>query len=135
MTKSGKHCGKWITLLVLSNFFFCHYVFKKLSAAEASESVYMRKRVKTKLIIDLDFFWLFLFKNFHRKEQHKCSNKSTILKNRIWKLTVIYPDHSLTVVNFSNKQHFILNCWTNFNQTPQECGDFVITQRHEVHVC
>ena len=33
-------------LLVLSNFFFCHYVFKKLSAAEASESVYMRERVK-----------------------------------------------------------------------------------------
>ena len=32
-------------LLVLSNFFFCHYVFKKLFAAEASESVYMRGRV------------------------------------------------------------------------------------------
>ena len=30
-------------LLVLSNFFFCHYVFKKPSAAEASESVYMRE--------------------------------------------------------------------------------------------
>ena len=29
-------------LLVLSNFSFCHYVFKKPSAAEASESVYMR---------------------------------------------------------------------------------------------
>ena len=25
---------------------FCHYVFKKPSAAEASESVYMRERVK-----------------------------------------------------------------------------------------
>ena len=39
---------KWKTLwqkeklLVLSNFFFCHYVFKKPSAAEALESVYMR---------------------------------------------------------------------------------------------
>ena len=33
-------------LLVLSNFFFCHYVFKKPSAEEASESVYMRERVK-----------------------------------------------------------------------------------------
>ena len=32
-------------LLVLSNFFFCHYVFKKPSAAEASESVYMTERV------------------------------------------------------------------------------------------
>ena len=29
-------------LLVLSNFFFCHYVFKKPSAAEASESVYKK---------------------------------------------------------------------------------------------
>ena len=42
---------KWETLwqkekfVVLSNFLFCHYVFKKLSAAEASESVYMRERV------------------------------------------------------------------------------------------
>ena len=29
----------------MSNFFFCHYVFKKPSAAEASESVYIRERV------------------------------------------------------------------------------------------
>ena len=29
----------------MSYFFFCHYVFKKPSAAEASESVYMRERV------------------------------------------------------------------------------------------
>ena len=29
----------------MSNFFFCHFVFKKPSAAEASESVYMRERV------------------------------------------------------------------------------------------
>ena len=33
-------------ILVLRNFFFCHY-FKKLSAAEASESVYMRERVNS----------------------------------------------------------------------------------------
>ena len=33
-------------MLVLNNFFFCHHVFKKLSAPEASESVYMRERVK-----------------------------------------------------------------------------------------
>ena len=31
--------------VVLSNFIFCHYVSKKLSAADASESVYMRRRV------------------------------------------------------------------------------------------
>ena len=47
MIKSGKHCGKRIKLLVLSNFFFCHYVFKTPSAAEASESVCMRERVKS----------------------------------------------------------------------------------------
>ena len=29
----------------MSNFSFCHYVFKKPSAAEASERVYMRERV------------------------------------------------------------------------------------------
>ena len=34
-------------MLVLSNFFFCRHVFKKTSAAEASESVYMRETVKT----------------------------------------------------------------------------------------
>ena len=32
-------------LLALSNFFFCRHVFKKLSAAEASQRVYMRERV------------------------------------------------------------------------------------------
>ena len=31
----------------IARFFFCHYVFKKLSAAEASESVYMSERVKS----------------------------------------------------------------------------------------
>ena len=35
-------------LLVLSNFFFCRQVFKKPSAAEASESIYIRERVKEK---------------------------------------------------------------------------------------
>ena len=33
--------------IVLSNFFFCRYVFKKPSAAEASESIYMRERVNS----------------------------------------------------------------------------------------
>ena len=47
MTKSGKHYGKKEKLLVLSNFFFCHYVFKKLSAAKTSESIYMRERVNS----------------------------------------------------------------------------------------
>ena len=51
MTKRGKHCGKRRNCSVLSNFFFCHYVFKKLSAAEASESIYMREWVK-EIVID-----------------------------------------------------------------------------------
>ena len=46
MTKSGETLWQKEKLLVLSNFFFCHYVFKMPSAAEASESVYMRERVK-----------------------------------------------------------------------------------------
>ena len=46
MTKSEKTLSQKEKLLVLSNFFFCHNVFKKLSAAEASEIVYMRKRNK-----------------------------------------------------------------------------------------
>ena len=33
----------------LSNFFFCHYVFKKPYAADA-ESVYMRERVKRRTL-------------------------------------------------------------------------------------
>ena len=46
MTKSGKHCDKMRNFMFCANFFFCYYDFKKLSAAEASESVYMRERVK-----------------------------------------------------------------------------------------
>ena len=46
MTKSGKYCGKKEKLLVLNNFFFCHYVFKEPSAAEVSESGYLREMVK-----------------------------------------------------------------------------------------
>ena len=41
-------------MLVLSNFFFCRNVFKKLSAAEASESVYMREKVnRYKILLTL----------------------------------------------------------------------------------
>ena len=46
MTESEKTLWQKEKLLVLSNFFFCHYVFKKPSAAEASESVFMKERVK-----------------------------------------------------------------------------------------
>ena len=36
--------------VALSNFFFCHYVFKKLSAAEAPESAFMRERVNENIM-------------------------------------------------------------------------------------
>ena len=45
LTKIEKTLWQKEKLLVLSNFFFCHYVYKTLSAAEASESIYMRERV------------------------------------------------------------------------------------------
>ena len=38
----------------MSNFFLCHYVFQKSSAAEASESVYMRERVN-KTIVAIEY--------------------------------------------------------------------------------
>ena len=50
MPKSGKTLWQKEKLLILSNFYICHYVFKKLSAAEASESVYMRERVMSTLV-------------------------------------------------------------------------------------
>ena len=52
MTKSGKHCCKRRNGTFLCNFFFCNYVFKKPSAAEASESVYMRERVKITRVLE-----------------------------------------------------------------------------------
>ena len=38
----------------LSNFFFCHYVFRKTSAAKASRSVYMRERVNLEYLFTLE---------------------------------------------------------------------------------
>ena len=49
MTKKGKSLWQKEKLHVLCNFFFCYYVFKNLSAAEASESVYMRERVNASM--------------------------------------------------------------------------------------
>ena len=50
-------------MIVLSIFFFCHYVFKKPSAAEASKSIFMRERVKSvarkrKRMVQLKYFVL-----------------------------------------------------------------------------
>ena len=48
--------------LVLSNFFFCHYVFKKLSAAKVSESIYMRERdIRFSLVISNSPFLIALY--------------------------------------------------------------------------
>ena len=46
MTKSGKHCGKRGNCTFCAISPFVTMFSKKLSAAEASESVYMRERVK-----------------------------------------------------------------------------------------
>ena len=57
MTKSGKHCDKRrnCKFCAISSFVT---VFKKQSAAEASESVYMMERVKSLKIMDKDPFFL-----------------------------------------------------------------------------
>ena len=71
---------KWKTLwqkeklLILSNFFLCHYVFKKLFAAEASESIYMRERVKA--IIQNTLFNNILGKH---ENMHSCSFNNVFL--------------------------------------------------------
>ena len=69
--------SKWKTLwqkeklLVLSNLFFCHYVFKKPSAAEASESVYVRERVK--ILVTL-FLWQFVVTSLLGEEPFPLTN-------------------------------------------------------------
>ena len=47
----------------MRNFFFCHYVFKTLFAAEASESVYIRERVMINLISSFSVIDFCLTKN------------------------------------------------------------------------
>ena len=45
-------------VLITSNFFFCHFVFKKLYAAEVLERVYSRERVKNNCLTWLaERFW------------------------------------------------------------------------------
>ena len=63
LCKSGKHCGKRRNC----NFFFCHYVFKKPSAAEASESVYMRERANHLSNFHRDVPWVVPFQNCSKK--------------------------------------------------------------------
>ena len=49
MTKSGKHCGKRRNCTFCAISSFVTMFFKKPSAAEASESVYMRERANLEL--------------------------------------------------------------------------------------
>ena len=46
MTKSGKHCGERRNCWFSAISSFVNYDFKKTSATVASESIYMRERVK-----------------------------------------------------------------------------------------
>ena len=55
MTKSGKHCSKMGNCLFWAVSSFVTMFSKKLSAAEASESVYKRERVIKKGIVTLYF--------------------------------------------------------------------------------
>ena len=82
MTKSGKHCGKRrnCTFCAISSFVT---VFKKPSAAEASESVYMRERVKMLWPIEK---WFLLPQCFLNLTAAAASNASTSWKGLIIKL-------------------------------------------------
>ena len=55
MTKSEKTLWQKKKLLILINFFFCHIVFKKLSAADTSQRIFMRERVSNYTFISGDF--------------------------------------------------------------------------------
>ena len=54
MTKSGKHCDKRRNSTFCAISSFVTMFFKKPSAAEASESVYMRERVNSHCITLID---------------------------------------------------------------------------------
>ena len=58
MTTSGKHCGKRRNCTFCAISSFDTMFFKKPSAAEASESVYMRERIKSCTIKGYTYFTL-----------------------------------------------------------------------------
>ena len=55
MIQSGKHCGKRRNCSFWAISSFVTMFFKKPSAAEASESVYMRKRIKSLYVVCFDY--------------------------------------------------------------------------------
>ena len=61
----------------MCNFFFCHYVFKKLSAAEASESVYMRERVNR----EFTYIWLYISRSYAADFIYRGKGYNIIVKN------------------------------------------------------
>ena len=65
---------------VLCNFFFCHYVFKKPSAGEASESVYMRERIKFETV----HIVVTLTVNVNRGDSGSMVETLALNKNRLW---------------------------------------------------
>ena len=71
----------------MCNFFFCHYDFKKLSAAEASESVYMRERVNT--CIQQCLYIADIFENIWAK---------------IWKISI-----NETIIILKGVEHIVAN--------------------------
>ena len=92
-------------LLVLSNFFFCHYIFKKSSAAEASERIYMRfERVNV-----ITRFWQIFFPSF---VNHETINWLVInlnpfpYKNAFWR---VCSRQLLTTLWQKEKLHFKRN--------------------------
>ena len=59
----------------MSNFLFCHYVFKKPSAAEASESVFMKERVQS--VLQLEY-----------KKKFNLTNFENMKFKQIWKIMI-----------------------------------------------
>ena len=77
--------------LVLSNFFLCRYVFKKLSAAEATESVYMRERVNP--FPHADTLWQTSLKSIKTKREYAFNEECVhfSLLNRYTWIQKVFP--------------------------------------------
>ena len=81
MTKSGKHCGKRRN---------CTF-FKKPSASEASESVYMRERVKKNMVLSAARFSINLPRCFQSRLLQICCKQISEVCNLIIEFAIKYP--------------------------------------------
>ena len=89
----------------LSNFFFCHYVFKKVSAAEASESIYMRERVKGSRTIFQTAYWTDIFGSCI----HNYEVQSNIFwHTRLFPIPLISMNYKIILLNDHIYFNFIL---------------------------